>query len=155
MSKETLITIGILAACILFFSFKAGDVGTQFTGDENFYFQSSKNMLETGDWITPSYYGKPRFQKPILYYWLVTASFSAFGVDWYAARLPSILFGAFTVLLIYLMSGMVFKKRSISLLSAFILASTFKFFKYTRFAIPDMAMVFFVTLSIYIFMKIA
>jgi 4-amino-4-deoxy-L-arabinose transferase-like glycosyltransferase len=154
MSKEILIRIGIIAACLLFFSFKAGDVGTQFTGDENFYFQSSKNMLESGDWLTPRYYGKPRFQKPILYYWFVAASFTAFGVEWYAARFPSILFGALAVLLVYLIGQMVFRERSYSLLSAFILASTFKFFKYTRFAIPDMALLFFMSFSLYIFMKI-
>ncbi|MFH1753048.1 MAG: glycosyltransferase family 39 protein, partial [Candidatus Omnitrophota bacterium] len=155
MPKDILIRIGIIVACVAFFSFKVGDVGTQFTGDENFYFESSKGMLQSGDWLTPRYYGKPRFQKPILYYWLVASSFSAFGINWHAARLPSILFGAFTVLLVYLIGAMVFKKRGPSLFCALMLAATFKFFKYARFAIPDMALLFFITLSMYIFLKIA
>ena len=79
MTKQIITGIIIIALSILFFSFKAGDIGSQFTGDENFYFQGSKNMLESGDWLTPRYYGKPRFQKPFLYYWLVAVSFKIFG----------------------------------------------------------------------------
>jgi len=63
---KTISIIFILA--LTFFSFKAGDIGLQFTGDENFYYQSSSRMLSEGDWITPQYYGEKRFQKPFLFY---------------------------------------------------------------------------------------
>lgn len=154
MHKEIITRIAIIILCILFFSFKARDISSQFTGDENFYFQSSKNMLESGDWLTPRYYSKPRFQKPVLYYWLVALSFRIFGINWFAARFPSILLATFTVLLVYLIGRILFKDLHLSLLSAFILAATFKFFKYARFAIPDMALAFFITLSFYIFIKL-
>jgi len=154
MLKENLIKVIIVILSVLFFSFKAGDISSQFTGDENFYFQSSKGMLESGDWLTPRYYGKPRFQKPFLYYWLVAASFKVFGVNWFAARLPSILFAGITVLLAYLTGMIIFKDSRLSLISAFILAATFKFFKYARFAIPDMTLLCFISLSFYIFLRI-
>jgi len=154
MSKEIATGIAIVILSILFFSFKAGDISSQFTGDENFYYQSSRNMLETGDWLTPRYYNKPRFQKPILYYWLVALSFKGFGISWFAARFPSILLAALTVLLVYLMAFKIFKSKPLSLISAAVLATTFKFFKYSRFTIPDMTLIFFITLSFYIFMKL-
>lgn len=154
MSKEIAIRAALVIVSILFFSFKAGDISSQFTGDENFYFQSSKCMLESGDWLTPRYYGKPRFQKPFLYYWLIAASFKIFGINWFAARFPSILFAALTVLLVYLMGRIVFKDLGASLLSAIILAATFKFFKYARFAIPDMTLLCFMALSFYIFLRL-
>lgn len=144
----------IVALSFLFFSYRAGDITVQFTGDENFYFESCKGILETGDWLTPRYYGKPRFQKPILFYWLVAGSFKALGANWFAARFPSLLLGAFTVLLAYLIAKRLFKDRRAAILSAAILATTLKFFKYTRFAIPDMALLFFVTLSFYIFIRL-
>lgn len=152
--KDIFIRILIVTAALFLFSYKAGDISAQFTGDENFYFQSSKSMVETNDWLTPKYYGKPRFQKPFLYYWLVASSFKVFGIDWYAARVPSIMLAAFVVLLVYLIGRMLFNNTAHSILSAAILATTFKFFKYARFAIPDMALLFFITLSFYIFLKI-
>ncbi len=155
MLKGLLVKTAIVAACVAFFSFRAGDISAQFTGDENFYYRSAANMIETGDWLTPRYYGRERFQKPILYYWLVASSFRVFGVNWYAARLPSILFAALTVLLAYLMGLHIFRRRRFALFGALLLACTFKFFKYARFAIPDMTLLFFITASFYIFMKIA
>ena len=52
-------------------------------------------MAETGDWVTPRLYGKPWFEKPVLYYWGAALSFKLFGVSDAAARLPS----AFSALL--------------------------------------------------------
>ena len=151
MYRNLIIGIILTVACILFFSFRSGDIGSQFTGDENFYFQSAKNMLTSNDWLTPRYFGRPRFQKPILYYWLIAASFKIFGINWYAARFPSIIMGSLIIVLAYLIGQALFKNTTSSLLSAVILATTFKFFKYTRTAIPDMVLLFFVTLSLYIF----
>jgi 4-amino-4-deoxy-L-arabinose transferase-like glycosyltransferase len=154
MRKGFLIKAAIIAACVIFFSFRAGDISAQFTGDENFYYQSAKGMIETGDWMTPRYYGEERFQKPILYYWFIAVSFRVFGVGWYAARFPSILFAAFTVLMVYLIAMTIFKRKRFAIFSALLLACTFKFFKYARFAIPDMTLLFFITSAFFIFMKI-
>jgi 4-amino-4-deoxy-L-arabinose transferase-like glycosyltransferase len=46
-------------------------------------------MMETGDWVTPRLYGKPWFEKPVLYYWGAALSFKLFGVNEAAARFPS------------------------------------------------------------------
>src|SRR6516225_9628303 len=46
-------------------------------------------MAETRDWVTPRLYGKPWFEKPILYYWGAALSFKIFGVSEATARLPS------------------------------------------------------------------
>src|SRR5262249_30037911 len=46
-------------------------------------------MAESGDWVTPRLYGKPWFEKPVLYYWGAALSFKLFGVSEAAARLPS------------------------------------------------------------------
>jgi 4-amino-4-deoxy-L-arabinose transferase-like glycosyltransferase len=46
-------------------------------------------MVESGDWVTPRLYGKPWFEKPVLYYWGAALSFKLFGVSEAAARVPS------------------------------------------------------------------
>jgi len=154
MRKVLLLGISIILLSLIFLSFKAGDITSQFTGDENFYFQSSQNMISSGDWLTPRYYGKPRFQKPILYYWLVAVSLKIFGIGWFGARFPSVLFASLTILFTFLIGKNLFERNGPALLSAFILATTFKFFKYARTTIPDMALLCFMTISLYIFLKI-
>ena len=46
-------------------------------------------MAESGDLVTPKLYGRPWFEKPVLYYWAAAKSFKLFGVSEAAARLPS------------------------------------------------------------------
>lgn len=57
--------------------------------DEPRYAWIARDMAETGDWVTPRLYGKPWFEKPVLYYWGATFCFKLFGVTEAAARLPS------------------------------------------------------------------
>jgi len=57
--------------------------------DEPRYAWIARDMMETGDWVTPRLYGKPWFEKPPLYYWGAALSFKLFGVGEAAARLPS------------------------------------------------------------------
>jgi len=59
--------------------------------DEPRYAWIARNMAETGDWVTPRLYGKPWFEKPVLYYWGAALSFKLFGVSEVTARLPSAL----------------------------------------------------------------
>ncbi len=59
--------------------------------DEPRYAWVARTMAETGDWVTPSLYGKPWFEKPPLYYWSAAVAFRVFGVSDSAARLPSAL----------------------------------------------------------------
>jgi 4-amino-4-deoxy-L-arabinose transferase-like glycosyltransferase len=59
--------------------------------DEPRYAWIARDMAETGDWVTPRLYGKPWFEKPVLYYWEAGLCFKWFGVSETAARLPSAL----------------------------------------------------------------
>jgi 4-amino-4-deoxy-L-arabinose transferase-like glycosyltransferase len=57
--------------------------------DEPRYAWVAREMVESGDWVTPRLYGKPWFEKPVLYYWGAALSFKVFGVSEASARLPS------------------------------------------------------------------
>jgi 4-amino-4-deoxy-L-arabinose transferase-like glycosyltransferase len=57
--------------------------------DEPRYAWIARDMMESGDWITPRLYGSPWFEKPPLYYWGAALSFKLFGVSETSARLPS------------------------------------------------------------------
>ncbi len=69
---------------------------------ESRYANIARVMLETGDWITPQTApGSVFWGKPPLYAWASAASMGLLGVNEFGARLPSFLFGAATLLVIY------------------------------------------------------
>lgn len=82
----------LLMLATLYFSYfsQLGAIGLA-GPDEPRYAWIARDMAETGDWVTPRLYGKPWFEKPILYYWGAALSFKVFGVSEAAARLPSAL----------------------------------------------------------------
>jgi len=66
--------------------------------DEGRYAEIGREMLATGDWTTPRLNGLKYFEKPALQYWVTAASFAAFGVNAWAARLPVALSGWLAVI---------------------------------------------------------
>jgi 4-amino-4-deoxy-L-arabinose transferase-like glycosyltransferase len=56
--------------------------------DEGRYAEIPREMLATGDWLTPHLNGVLYFEKPPLQYWLSALSMKLFGVTGAAARLP-------------------------------------------------------------------
>ncbi|MBD2578698.1 glycosyltransferase family 39 protein [Oscillatoria sp. FACHB-1406] len=72
---------------------------------EPLFAEAARQMVVTGDWITPYFNGATRFDKPPLVYWLMAIAYRAIGVNEWAVRLPSALsaialtcFGFFTLL---------------------------------------------------------
>jgi len=57
--------------------------------DEARYAEIPREMLQTGDWVTPRINQQPYFEKPPLFYWANAASLALFGENPYAARLAS------------------------------------------------------------------
>lgn len=60
---------------------------------EPLFVEASRQMTVTGDWITPYFNGVTRFDKPPLIYWCQAIAFLTFGINEFAARLPSALAG--------------------------------------------------------------
>jgi len=50
--------------------------------------QIARNMITSGDWVTPRLDGVIYLEKPPLIYWLMAISYRAFGVHDWAARIP-------------------------------------------------------------------
>jgi len=69
-------------------------IGTAGWGDlynetDGQYAGAGREMIESKQWLLPTNDGVPRMQKPPLLYWLIVASYKAFGVNAAAARLPN------------------------------------------------------------------
>jgi len=61
--------------------------------DEARYAEVAREMLATGDWVTPRLNGAVFLDKPPLTYWLTAASYRLFGVSERSARLVPALLG--------------------------------------------------------------
>lgn len=53
---------------------------------ESNYALTAKEMVLSGDWISPQIYGHYWFDKPVMFYWLTALSFKVFGFTEFAAR---------------------------------------------------------------------
>jgi 4-amino-4-deoxy-L-arabinose transferase-like glycosyltransferase len=62
-----------------------------FDVDEGAFGEATREMLARADYVSTWLNGQPRFDKPILTYWLQAASVRVFGLDEFALRLPSAL----------------------------------------------------------------
>ena len=68
--------------------------------DEPRFAEASREMLQSGEYTVPTFNHAPRYAKPPLIYWCQTVSYTLFGENTLAARLPSLLATAGTALLI-------------------------------------------------------
>ncbi len=80
----------LAAACLLL---PALGLPPLFDTDEGAFGEATREMLASGDWFSTTLNGAPRFDKPILVYWLQAASVSALGLNEFSLRLPSALAG--------------------------------------------------------------
>ena len=120
------------------------------TPDEARYVEIPREILATGDWITPRLNGVKYFEKPPLLYWTEAAFQYAFGLKEWAMRLPIVLFGLTGILSTYAFGQRVFNRQA-GFYSAFILGSSCLYFVMSRLIILDMAVSLFVTLSLFCF----
>jgi 4-amino-4-deoxy-L-arabinose transferase-like glycosyltransferase len=118
--------------------------------DEGRNAAATLEMRESGDWIRPTFNGKLRSHKPALLYWLQAAAFEAFGVNEFAARLPSALAAMMTVLLVYELGRRMFD-ASTALLGGLMLASSALFCVSAHFANPDALLLTFTTATLLFF----
>ena len=66
--------------------------------DEGAFTEATREMVASGNYITPHKDGQPRYDKPALIYWLQAASAQTFGFGEWSLRLPSALAASLWVL---------------------------------------------------------
>ncbi len=127
---------------------------TPYKGDESFYLISGINMVKNHNYIIPYYYNKIRLQKPILAYWVVIAGYKIFGIHLWSGRIFFLLFSIFLLFIIYKFSLLLNKNNNQSaLLNVLLLSSSTIYILFSRAAMTDLLLTFFMTLSLYYFYK--
>jgi 4-amino-4-deoxy-L-arabinose transferase-like glycosyltransferase len=114
---------------------------------EIYFLDGARGMVERGDWLVPYYRGEPFFDKPPLTYWLMAASFRAFGFSAGAARLVPA-FATLGVLLATLWLGSVLFDRRTAVTGAVVLATTGAFVGFGHVAMSDMLLALWSTVAV-------
>ncbi len=134
----------LLASLVVFFA----GLGRAAIGDsdEAFYAEAAREMVQSGNWLTPFYNYEERFQKPILYYWLAAAAFRVAGPTEAAARFPAACSGVALVILTWACARR-WRNERVALLAGLIAATNFGYFALGRLALPDLPLAAFMTLT--------
>lgn len=115
---------------------------------ESNYALTAKEMLLSGDWLSPQIYGHYWFDKPIMIYWLIALSFKFLGITDFAARFPAGLFSAASVAFTYWFGQKIFNNAKIALLSALVLATSLEFWLLAKMIITDSVLFFYTSISL-------
>lgn len=118
--------------------------------DEGVNAQAAREMHDAGTWVIPTFNFQLRTAKPVMLYWLQRASYAAFGVSEWTARLPSAVAGWLAVLLTYELARRMFD-RPTGLLAGVVLASAIQFGILSHAATPDATLLVFTTLTYLVF----
>jgi 4-amino-4-deoxy-L-arabinose transferase-like glycosyltransferase len=134
-----------LAAAVVFFT----NLGATHLWDEDEALHAScaRGMIVRGDWVTPTFNDELFPDKPPLTFWMSIFSFQVFGINEFAARLPSALCGLLTALVTYHLGRLLFGPRS-GFWAGIIVASTVGLTVSARAVTMDAALVLFTTAAL-------
>lgn len=120
--------------------------------DEALYSGVARELLKHKDWWTLYWNDQPWFIHAPLSMWIQASFFKIFGIAEAVARLHSMFFAVGLVLLTAAFGNLLFGRKT-GYIAGLILASSPLFYLIGRMAILDMPLVFFMTLSIYLFVR--
>ncbi|HEY6720265.1 MAG TPA: glycosyltransferase family 39 protein [Burkholderiales bacterium] len=115
--------------------------------DEGRYAEIPREMVASGDWLTPRLNGFKYFEKPALQYWATAAAFELFGQTEWAARLWPGLTGFLGVLLVFWAGNRLFGPP-VGLYGAAVAASSALYASIGHVLTLDMALSFFMSASV-------
>jgi 4-amino-4-deoxy-L-arabinose transferase-like glycosyltransferase len=110
----------LVASAILLFVDLGGS--TIWDANEAFYVETPRQMVLTGDYVNPSFNGEPRFNKPVLSYWVVAGFYKVMGVGVTAERV-AIAFGALMLIVATFVIGRTLGGRNAGVIAALVVAS--------------------------------
>ncbi|MFM8552645.1 MAG: ArnT family glycosyltransferase [Nitrospiraceae bacterium] len=149
MRKEPELLFFILVLTGLLFFLGLGNLGLT-DRDEGSNAEAAREMVDSGDWITPTLNGEPRFAKPAFLYWLIGGAYRLFGISEFTARLPSALFGLALILLQYwFLARTRPNAATLGFLGALMLLLNVEIVAIGRLVLTDSVLIFFTTLALY------
>lgn len=144
--------IDLLSMGILLGIFYAAWLGSYalFTPDEGRYSEIAREMVVSGDYVTPRLNGVAFFDKPALYYWLQASAIKLFGLKEWSLRFWPACIGVLGCLIVYTAGRLLFTRRT-GVISAIILATNPLYFGISHYSNLDSELTVFVSGSLLFF----
>jgi len=111
----------------------------------------AREMVARHDWITLYANGIRYLEKAPLMYWAMAASFTLFGPEDWAARLPLAIAALALFLVVYASGRRLFASNTAGFYATLILLTSFGIFIYTRIIIPDVLVCLWLSLCMLLF----
>lgn len=115
------------------------------TPDETRYSEIPREMMLSGDYISPRLNGVRYFEKPVFSYWAFAASFRLFGMNRFALRLPCMLAMLGTAWIVFLLTGRFYRDPRQKWFGALTFAAMPFVYVLSTIAVTDMFLTLFVT----------
>lgn len=129
-----------LAAIVLLFGFNGSLLITDSV--EANYALTAKEMVTSGDWLSPQIYGQYWFDKPVFFYWVTALGFKLFGFTEFAARFFPACFGLAGLGLLVWGAEKIFDNKT-AFYSGIVLLTSVEFFLISKSIITDAILFFF------------
>lgn len=130
--------------CLLAFILFVGNTHSLTDQDEAAYAGFAKQIIETGNWVTPEFMWSEVHRKPPLHFWNIAISYKVFGVNEFAVRFPSALFVLLTCLLVFFAGKKIVGER-LALLWVIILSTSLLVPVLGKISVTDSTLLFFTT----------
>lgn len=137
------ILLALVAAFVLLFQLGGRGLNEP---DEGRFAEAGREMVASGDYLTPHLNGAPHLAKPPLTYWLIAFGLKTCGVNEFGARLPAAVAAMGTLLAVYLL-GRRAAGEACGLWAAAVLLSSLLFIGVARLITTDMLLTCWVTWS--------
>ncbi len=143
------VLLGILLAASLPYLIGLGD-SSIWDANEAYYAETPREMLEAGDYISPTFNYEPRVKKPVLAYWTVAGLYSLLGVSEFTERLPMAVSGLLMIATAFGL-GYLIRSPDAGLLAAIVLATMPRMLMFSRRILIDVQLAMFVGLTLLCF----
>ena len=150
-SEQKIILTGILLVITLLFLFDTGPGEIQ-PWDEAMYIIRAKSIIHYGDWLDQTSHSVGGFYSashPPLFIWLTAISISLLGENLFSLRLFSVVFSTGILWLLFYF----FEERIKGFFAVLITACIPVFYFYSHQAQLDIAVTFFIVLSVFLYNK--
>lgn len=124
-----------------------------YKGDESYYLVSGLYMEKTGNLLLPRYFNIDRVQKPIITYWLVYLGYKIFGIHLWSGRVFFLFIAIFLLILLYKFALLFKKDQNFALFNVILLSSSTMFLSFSRIAMTDLLLTYFMTAALYYYIK--
>jgi 4-amino-4-deoxy-L-arabinose transferase-like glycosyltransferase len=116
--------------------------------NEAFYVETPREMIESGDYVTPTFDYEPRVNKPVLSYWVVALLYRVFGVSVGVQRGAIAAAALIMIACVFLLARAASGAPAAPLLAAAGLAANPRFFMFARRILIDVGVTMLMTVTL-------